>query len=228
MVFTKAQQEAIDWAIEKVNKYKKNEKIYNTSAIIFFILDFVCFFISIAYISTMAISLFASLLCKTVWGARTIQVVKISKLAQALKFLTAPSIAYIAVRKKRSEFMTNIKIKNWVVAILNAVALVFGVVMVFVEPSILTQNIELVICGLGSLLGVNIAIPCFNNAKKTQEEIDAKNLAKENKKLEKEAIARIKANATENDKILIEEEIAKIKKEQEEQAQSQVEVQEVK
>lgn len=221
MTFTKAQQDAIDWALEKIKKFKRNEKIYNTSAIIFLILDFVCYFISIAYVSTVAISLIASIFCKTVWGARTIQLIKISRLATALKILTAPSLAYITVRKKRSEFMNNIKVQNWVVAILNIVAVIAGIVFVFVEPSALTENIEAVICGLGTLLGVNVAIPCFNNAKKSEEDL-ANQKAKENRKL---AVKKVKAEQKELEKKLINEELQKIEQEQKEKAEATTETQ---
>lgn len=106
--------------------------------------------------------------------------------------------------------MESIKIRNWIIAGLNVIAIVFGVVMVFVEPNAITNNIEAVICGLGALLGVNIAIPCFNNAKVSQEEIEAK----QQKALEKQALARVRAEQKAQEKELVEAEKQKIVEEQ--------------
>lgn len=185
-------KEVIDWAIQKIQDFEKEKKIYNLSAIILSVLDVVCGLITLFYVGMLATSIAASILCGTVWGARTIQVVKVEKLAQSLKVLTVPSLMYLATRKKRGEIMSNIKIKNWIVAGLNVAAIIVGVILVFVEPNTLTNNIELVITGLGALLGVNIAIPCFNNAKVTAEEKTNIALAKEAKQAKKEAKAALK------------------------------------
>lgn len=115
----------------------------------------------------------------------------------------------------------NIKIKNWVIAGIDLIAVLFGVAMVFIEPSVLTSNIEAVICGVGSLLGVNIVIPCFNNAKKTETEIAEKKSVKEGKALLKQAKVRAKEKAAAEKKALLDAEVANIKKEQEAQEQSE-------
>lgn len=115
----------------------------------------------------------------------------------------------------------NVKIRNWVIAILDLIAVVFGVAMVFIEPSVLTANIELVICGIGSLLGVNIAIPCFNNAKRSETEIAEKKAVKEGKVLLKQAKAREKEREAAEKKARLDAEVANIKKEQEAQEQSE-------
>lgn len=112
--------------------------------------------------------------------------------------------------------MQNIKMRNWIIAILNVVAVIFGLVMVFVQPNAITDNIQAVICGLGALLGVNVAIPCFNNAKKTEEETAIAEQKKQEKELEKEAKARVKAEQKAHSKELIESEKEKIKNEQRE------------
>lgn len=187
------QKEVIDWAIQKLQDYENEKKLYNLSAITLSILDVLCGIISIFYAGMMATSIVASILCGTVWGARYIQLVKARNLAKALRLLSVPSIAYLAARKRRGELMRNIKIKNWIVAGLNIAAVIVGIVLVFVEPNIITENIEAVICGLGSLLGVNVAIPCFNNAKVTAEEKAEKVANKQLKLAKKEAKAALKA-----------------------------------
>ena len=204
------QREVIEWAIQKLQDYENEKKLYNLSAIILSVLDVACGIITIFYAGMMMTSIMASILCGTVWGARFIQLAKAERLAKALKLLSAPSIAYLAARKRRSEIMSNIKIKNWIIAIVNIAAAIFGVVMVFVEPSVLTSNIEAVIIGVGSLLGVNVAIPCFNNAKVSEEEKQAAAKAKQVKVAQKEAKAQLKKE--EADKIATKtEEILKAK-----------------
>lgn len=187
------QKEVIEWAIQKLEDYEHEKKLYNLSAIILSVLDVICGVLAIFYTGMLLTSVVASILCGSVWGGRFIQLVKAERLAKALKLLSMPSIAYLATRKKRGEIMSNIKIKNWIIAILNVVAVIVGIVLMFVEPTVLTDNIIAVITGVGALLGVNVAIPCFNNAKVTEEE---KALTVENKKMklaEKQAKAQIKA-----------------------------------
>lgn len=186
------QKEVIEWAIQRLQDYEREKKLYNLSAIVLSVLDVLCGVITIFYAGMLMTSVVASILCGTVWGARFIQLVKAERLAKALKLLSMPSLAYLATRKKRGEIMKNIKIKNWIIAILNVLAVIVGVVLMFVEPNIITDNIVAVITGIGALLGVNVAIPCFNNAKVSDED---KAKAAENKKLKiakKEAKAIIK------------------------------------
>lgn len=190
---TETQKNAvIDWAIQKLQDYEHEKKIYNLSAIILSILDVLCGVIALFQTAMVLTSIFASILCGTVWGARYIQLVKARNLAKALKMLSVPSLAYLATRKRRGEIMKNIKIKNWIIAGLNVAAVVLGIVLMFIEPNIITDNIEIVITGIGGLLGVNVAIPCFNNAKVTEEE---KNKIAQNKQLKlakKEAVLLLK------------------------------------
>ena len=210
MTYTQSQQDAIDWAIDKIQKYEDERKLYNFSNIILSILDVICGIIALFYSGMLVTSVVASILCGTAWGSRFIQLVKTERLAKSLKVLTTASLAYIIVRKKRSEYMKNIKIRNWVIAILNLSAIILGVILVFVEPSVITQNIELTICGLGSLLGVNIAIPCFNNAKKSKEEIEKA----EQKSIEKEARKELKAEEKKANQTQAEQEKSKAKDEE--------------
>ena len=207
--------------LEELDKrYQKERKIYSTVGIILSLFDVIFGIISLFYSAMLVTAVVASVLCGTVWGARTIQVLKIRQLTKNLKLIAAPSIAYIATRKKRGDLFMNIKIKNWVIAGLDLAALILGIVLAFVEPSIITENIETVICTVSSLLGVNIAIPCFNNAKKSQAEIDAKKAAKQEKATLKQAIVRAKEKATAEKQALIDAEVANIKKEQEAQEQT--------
>lgn len=182
----------IDWAIQKLQDYEREKKIYNLSAVILSILDVLCGVIALFQTAMVLTSIFASILCGTVWGARYIQLVKARNLAKALKMLSVPSLAYLATRKRRGEIMKNIKIKNWIIAGLNVAAVVVGIVLMFIEPNIITDNIVTVITGVGALLGVNVAIPCFNNAIVTDEE---KNKIAQNKQLKlakKEAVLLLK------------------------------------
>lgn len=184
--------EVIEWAIQKLQDYEREKKLYNLSAIILSVLDVLCGVIAIFYAGMMVTSIIASIICGTIWGARFIQLVKAERLAKALKLLSMPSLAYLATRKKRGEIMKNIKIKNWIIAILNVVAVIVGVILMFIEPNIITENIVAVITGIGALLGVNVAIPCFNNAKVTDQE-KAQVLANKQLKIaKKEAKAIIK------------------------------------
>lgn len=199
-------QEVIEWAIQRLQDYEREKKLYNLSAIILSVLDVLCGVITIFYAGMMMTSIVASILCGTVWGARFIQLVKAERLAKALKLLSMPSLAYLATRKKRGEIMKNIKIKNWIVAILNVLAVIVGVVLMFIEPNIITDNIVAVITGVGALLGVNVAIPCFNNAKVTEED---KAKAAENKQ-QKIAKKKAKAIIKEEQKAQIEAKTAEI------------------
>ena len=190
---TETQKNAvIDWAIQKLQDYEREKKIYNLSAIILSILDVLCGVIALFQTAMVLTSIFASILCGTVWGARYIQLVKARNLAKALKMLSVPSLAYLATRKRRGEIMKNIKIKNWIIAGLNVAAVVLGIVLMFIEPNIITDNIEIVITGIGGLLGVNIAIPCFNNAKVTEEEKNKIVQSKQLKLAKKEAVLLLK------------------------------------
>ncbi|MBQ7977390.1 MAG: hypothetical protein IJ301_02170 [Clostridia bacterium] len=125
-------QEVIDWAIEKIQKFDNEKKLYNLSAIILSILDVVCGITAIFYASMLVTSVVASILCGTIWGGRFIQIVKTERLAKSLKVMTTASLTYIAVRKKRSEYMQNIfkNIKN------NPLTIIFaplgGAIMAFV------------------------------------------------------------------------------------------------
>ena len=206
-------------AIDK--RYQKEQKVYNVAGIILSILDIAFGLLSLFYSALLITAVVASVLCGTVWGARTVQVMKIRQLIKNLKLIAVPGVVYIATRKKRGDLFMNVKIRNWVIAILDLIAVVFGVAMVFIEPSVLTANIELVICGIGSLLGVNIAIPCFNNAKRSETEIAEKKAVKEGKVLLKQAKAREKEREAAEKKARLDAEVANIKKEQEAQEQSE-------
>lgn len=194
---TKSQQkEIIEWAIQKLQDYENEKKIYNLSAIILSTLDVICGILALIYVELMTTSIVASILCGTVWGARFIQIIKAERLANALKLLkvmAVPSLTYLAIRKRRGEIMTNIKIKNWIIAGLNVLAIGLGVTLVFVEPNVITNNIEAVITGAGALLGVNVAIPCFNNAKVTKEEQEQIEATKQLKLAKKQAKAQLKS-----------------------------------
>lgn len=125
-------QEVIGWAIEKIQKYDNEKKLYNVSAIILSVLDVLCGIVAIFYTSMLATSIVASILCGTIWGGRFIQLVKTERLAKALKVMTTASLAYIAVRKKRSEYMKTIlkNIKNNPLTIVFAI--IGGAIMSFV------------------------------------------------------------------------------------------------
>lgn len=210
--------------LEQLDKrYQKEQKIYNIAGIILAVLDVLCGLLSLFYSAMLVTAVVASVLCGTVWGTRTVQVLKVKQLIKSLKLLVIPGLGYIATRKKRGDLFMNIKIKNWIIAGLDLAALVFGIVMVFVEPTIITANIEAVICGIGSLLGVNIVIPCFNNAKKSETEVAEKQAIKEGKALLKQAEARVKEKQTAEHQALVSAEVASIKQEQEAQAVNKTE-----
>lgn len=202
-------------------RYQKEQQLYNIAGIVLSLLDIIFGLLSLFYSALLITAVVASVLCGTVWGARTVQVMKIRQLIQNLKILAIPGFVYIATRKKRGDLFMNIKIKNWIVAGLDLAALVFAIVMVFIEPTVITSNIEVVICGLGSLLGVNIAIPCFNNAKKSEIEVAEKQAVKKGKALLKQAKARVKEKQTAEHQALVNAEVAHIKQEQEAQAVNQ-------
>ena len=163
----------MEWLLDKIKKYDKSVKIHSIIEIILTILDVLFCILTLFYVGLLTTFVITSLLCGGVAGSRTIMILRMKRLLDLLKLPATLGLTYVIARKKRSEFMESIKIRNWIIAGLNVIAIVFGVVMVFVEPNAITNNIEAVICGLGALLGVNIAIPCFNNAKVIQEEIEA-------------------------------------------------------
>lgn len=168
------QQEVIDWAISKLQSFDKQKKLYNLSAIILSILDVTCGVITVFYASMLAASVVASILCGTVWGARFIQLIKIEKLAKSLKALKVAntfSLAYILVRKKRSEFMKNTKARNWIVAFLTVIGFASVIVCHFVPQ--LTQYFDYAVYYLCALLPADL-YAIFNNAKLTAEEINEK------------------------------------------------------
>lgn len=201
--------------------YQKEQKLYNIAGIVLSLLDIIFGLLSLFYSALLITAVVTSVLCGTVWGTRTIQVMKVRQLIKNLKILAIPGFVYIVTRKKRGDLFMNIKIKNWIVAGLDLAALVFAIVMVFIEPTVITSNIEVVICGLGSLLGVNIAIPCFNNAKKSETEVAEKQAVKKGKALLKQAKARVKEKQTAEHQALVNAEVAHIKQEQEAQAVNQ-------
>lgn len=123
------QQELIDWAIDKLQSYDNEKKLYNFSAIILSVLDVLCGMIAIFYAGMLATSVVTSIICGTIWTGRLIQIIKAERLAKALKILSVASLSYIAVRKKRSEYMKSFKnaIKNNPLTILFAA--LGGVVM---------------------------------------------------------------------------------------------------
>ena len=129
-------QEVINWAIDKIKSYDSEKKLYNISAIILSVLDVVCGIIAIFYTSMIVTSVLASIACGTIWSGRFIQLVKTERLAKSLRVLSTASIAYIAVRKKRSEYMKKIlqNIKNNPLTIIFAV--IGGGVMAFVTYSL--------------------------------------------------------------------------------------------
>lgn len=113
-MITTQTQEVINWALEKIKSYDNEKKLYNISAIILSVLDVVCGIIAIFYTSMVVTSVLASIACGTIWSGRFIQLIKTERLVKALRVLSSASIAYIAVRKKRSEYMKKIlqNIKN--------------------------------------------------------------------------------------------------------------------
>ena len=129
-------QEVINWAIDKIKSYDSEKKLYNLSAIILSVLDVVCGIIAIFYTSVVVTSVLASIACGTIWSGRFIQLIKTERLANSLRTLSTASIAYIAVRKKRSEYMKKIlqNIKNNPLTIIFAI--IGGGVMAFVTYSL--------------------------------------------------------------------------------------------
>lgn len=202
-------------------RYQKEQKLYNIAGVILSLLDVIFGLLSLFYGALLITAVVASVLCGTVWGARTVQVMKIRQLIKNLKVFAGPGAVYIVTRKKRGDLFMNIKIKNWIIAGLDLAAIIFGIVMVFVKPTIFTENIATTICSLGSLLGVNIAIPCFNDAHSSEAAIAEKKAAKEGKALLKEAKARAKEREAAEKKAILDAEVANIKKEQEAQEQSE-------
>ena len=182
-----SQQEIVDWAIEKIKSFETQKKIYNLSAIILSLLDVVCGVITIFYASMLTTSIVASILCGTTWGARYIQVVKIEKLTQALKYLKVAntfSLLYIMVRKRRSEFMTNVKVRNIVIGILTILGFASVIVCHFVPA--LVEYVDYAIYVLCAVLPADL-YAVFNNAKLSAEEVENKVQAKQLKVAEAQA-----------------------------------------
>ena len=97
-------KDLVNWAIEKMQSYEKERKLYNLSAIILSILDVVCGIIAIFYAGMLVTSVVASIACGTIWCGRFIQLVKTERLAKSLKVLTSVSLTYIAVRMNSYDF----------------------------------------------------------------------------------------------------------------------------
>lgn len=97
--------EIIEWATKKLDSYDKEKKLYNISAIILSVLDVVCGIVACFYMSVQVTSVVTSIICGTIWSGRCIQLIKAERLAKALKVVSTASIAYIAARRKRSEYM---------------------------------------------------------------------------------------------------------------------------
>lgn len=189
MVTTK-EQELIDWAIDKIQMFEKEKKLYNYSAIILSVIDVICGIVALFQSFMLLYSVLATILCGTVWGARTVQVIKCEKLAQAIKVMTVPSLAYIAVRKKRGEFMKNLKVRNIVIGVLTFLGFVSVIVCHFVPA--LNVCVDYIIYYLCALLPADL-YAVFNNAHKSAEEIQAKVEAVAKAKAQKEAKAELAA-----------------------------------
>lgn len=184
------QQEIIDWAITKLEDYQKEKKLYNTSAILLSILDIVCGIITIFYSGMLITSVVASILCGTAWGARFVQLIKVEKFAKSLKLLSGASLTYIAIRKKRSEFMKNIKITNWIVGIVTVLGF-SSVALCYFIPA-LAEYIEYAVYALCAILPADL-VAIFNNAKISAEEIQEKVDIKKLKQAEIEAKKELEA-----------------------------------
>lgn len=212
------QQEIIDWAINRLQSYDKEKKLYNITAIILSFLDVACGIATIFYAGMLATSIVASILCGTVWGARFIQLVKMEKLAQALKTLkvsTALSLSYILVRKKRREFMKNTKIRNYVIAGLTILGFAAVIVCHFVPA--LREYIDYAIYYMCALLPADL-YAVFNNAKMTAEEVQEKAEAKKIKEAEAKAREELKEKQANELKALTERKLAEAKAKAEEEA----------
>ncbi len=118
------ESKVVEWAIDKIDSYDSEKKLYNVSAIILSILDVICGIITIFYTAMAVTSVILSIICGTVWGGRVIQLIKVQRLANALKVMSTASIAYITVRKRRSEYMKKIfdNLKN------NPLTIVFSII----------------------------------------------------------------------------------------------------
>ena len=184
------QQELIDWAINKIEMFEKEKKLYNISAIILALLDVVCGMLASYYSLMIVNAVVATILCGTVWGARTVQVIKCEKLAQAIKAMSIPSMAYIAVRKRRGDFMKDVKLRNIVIGVLTFLGFVSVILCHFIPA--LNGLVDYVIYYLCALLPADL-YAVFNNAHKTAEEIQAKVDAKAMAKATKDAKAELEA-----------------------------------
>ncbi len=122
-IMESVESKVVEWAMSKIDSYDNEKKLYNLSAILLSILDVVCGIIAIFYTAMAVTSVIFSILCGTVWGGRVIQLIKVQRLAKALKVMSTASIAYITVRKRRSEYMKKIfdNLKN------NPLTIVFAI-----------------------------------------------------------------------------------------------------
>lgn len=190
MMILDKQQELIDWAITKIEMFEKEKKLYNISAIILALLDVVCGILASYYSLMIVNAVVATILCGTVWGARTVQVIKCEKLAQAIKTMSISSMAYIAVRKKRGDFMKDVKLRNIIIAVLTFLGFLSVVLCHFIPA--LNGFVDYVVYYLCALLPADL-YAVFNNAHKTAEEIQAKVDAKAMAKATKDAKAELEA-----------------------------------
>lgn len=202
--------EIINWAINKLQSYEKEKKIYNLSAIILSVLDVLCGVITIFYTGMLATSIVASIVCGTVWGARFIQLIKTEKLAKSLKTLNIAStlsLGYLVTRKKRSEIM-KVKSINWLSAILTILGVACVAVCKFVPE--FAQYMDYVIYALFLILPADL-YAIFNNAKTSTEEMQAKKDAKAIKEAEAKAKAELKAKQEAELKALTEQKLNEAK-----------------
>ena len=95
--------------LEEIDKrYQKEQKIYNVAGIVLSLLDILFGLLSLFYSALLVTAVVASVLCGTVWGARTVQVMKVRQLIKNLKLVAAPGFVYIATRKKRGDLFMKI------------------------------------------------------------------------------------------------------------------------
>lgn len=182
------QAEVIAWAIAKIDSYDNEKKLYNISAIILSALDVICGIIAVFYTSLLATSIVASIICGTIWSGRFIQLIKTERLAKALKVLSTTSIAYIAARKKRSEYMKNFfkNIKNNPLTIIFAV--LGGGIMAFATYNIaqlyfinLPTYLYIIFAVIAAILTIVIVVTLgWDTVKQAILRSAKKNLSKDN------------------------------------------------
>ena len=205
------QQEVIEWAIKKIASFEKEKKLYNWTAIALSFLDVVCGVITIFYAGMLMTSVVASIICGTVWGARVIQCIKVEKLAKAIKTLRVAntvSLSYIIVRKRRSEFMQNTKIRNIIIGILTVLGFASVIVCNFVAA--LQPFIDYAIYYMCALLPVDM-YAVFNNARMSAQEIEQKAQAKQVKQAQEQAKKELKEKQEEELKALTEQKLLEVK-----------------